>query len=132
MMEMHPPHADHEPLMEINTTPLIDVMLVLLVMLIITIPTAWHSTELDLPPDSTQATPQAVVQLRIDAQGRWFWNNAPVTDRNQLHAKLKEAAQQTPSPPLQLQADPKAPYGQVLAVLANAQQLGLKQLGIQP
>ena len=131
MMPIHPPHPDPEPMLEINTTPLIDVMLVLLVMLIITIPTAWQSTELSVAQGSSQKTSTPTIQVRIDAQGAWYWNGTPVQGREALVAKLQVAAKQQPAPALALQPDPKAPYAQVLAVLASAQQLGLTQLGIQ-
>lgn len=132
MMEIRPPHPGPEPMLEINTTPLIDVMLVLLVMLIITIPTAWQSTELNVAKGSAQKTATPTVQLRIDEQGQWFWNGTAVSARTQLISKLQDAAQQQPVPAIQIQPAPKAPYGQVLAVLAQAQQLGIKQLGVQP
>ena len=132
MMQIRPPHPEPEPILEINTTPLIDVMLVLLVMLIITIPTAWQSTELNITRGSTQKAPTPTVQLRINAQGHWFWNGAEVTEREQLFSRLQAAARQQPMPAIQIQPEPKAPYAQVLAVLAQAQQLGLTQLGVQP
>lgn len=132
MMQIRPPHPEPEPMLEINTTPLIDVMLVLLVMLIITIPTAWQSTELSVAKGSTQKTTAPVIQVRINAQGQWLWNGEPLAQREQLMRRLQEAAKQQPVPAIELQPDPKAPYAQVLAVLAQAQQLGLTQLGIQP
>lgn len=134
MMDIRPPHADHEPMMEINTTPLIDVMLVLLVMLIITIPTAWQSTELSIKAGTSESTPAPTptLQIRVNAQGHWLWNGTLLTEREQLIDKLRTAAQQRPVPALELQSDPKAPYAQVLTVLANAQQLGLTQLGVKP
>lgn len=132
MMQIRPPHPDPEPMLEINTTPLIDVMLVLLVMLIITIPTAWQSTELSVTQGSAQKAETPAVQLRIDAQGRWFWNGTALNEREQLISKLQAATQQQPVPAIQIRPDPNAPYAQVLAVLAQAQQLGIRQLGVQP
>ncbi len=132
MMHIRPPHPDPEPILDINTTPLIDVMLVLLVMLIITIPTAWQSTELSVSQSTSQKASAPTIQVRIDAQGAWSWNGTPLPDREALVAKLQAAAKQQPVPALAVQPDPKAPYAQVLVVLANAQQLGLTQLGIQP
>lgn len=132
MMQIRPPHPEPEPMLEINTTPLIDVMLVLLVMLIITIPTAWQTTELNVTKGSEQKTSTPTVQVRIDAQGHWFWNGAALNEREQLISKLQDAAQQQPVPAIHIQPDAKAPYAQVLAVLAQAQQLGIKQLGVQP
>ncbi len=132
MMHIRPPQPDPEPMMDINTTPLIDVMLVLLVMLIITIPTAWQSTELNIKTGAPQAAAAPTIQIRVNAQGQWLWNGSLLTERDQLIDKLQTLAQQRPTPAIALQPDPQAPYAQVLVVLAQAQQLGLTQLGIQP
>lgn len=130
MMQIRSPHPDPEPMLEINTTPLIDVMLVLLVMLIITIPTAWQSTELNLVQGHAQQAPASVIQIHIDAQGQWIWNGQVLIQRQELDARLEQVARDSVQPVLELRAAPHAPYGQVLAVLAKAQNLGLTKLKV--
>ncbi len=121
-----------EVMMEINTTPLIDVMLVLLIMLIITIPAQLHSVNLDLPvaaPPTKKVEP-VVIKIEVDANNQIAWNGKALASREELQSKLQEASQREPQPELHLRSRAKAKYETTMAVMANAQRLGLKKLGI--
>ncbi|MEY4447421.1 MAG: Biopolymer transport protein ExbD [Pseudomonadota bacterium] len=121
-----------EVMMEINTTPLIDVMLVLLIMLIITIPAQLHSVNLDLPvaaPPTKKVDP-VVIKIEVDANNQIAWNGKALASREELQSKLQEASQREPQPELHVRSDAKAKYETTMAVMANAQRLGLKKLGI--
>ena len=119
-----------EIMVDINTTPLIDVMLVLLIMLIITIPVQTHAVKLDMPvgPPPIAATPPEVVAVVIAADGAITWNGQPVSDLASLEAHL--AAVATTQPELHLRPDRRAPYKHVAQVLAAAQRLGLRKIGV--
>ena len=124
--------GDPEPMMDINTTPLIDVMLVLLVMLIITIPIQLHAVNLNLPtgnPPPPLTLPE-VVKLDIDEGSRVYWNGEVVADRPTLEAKMGEAAHQAVQPEVHLRPDKSAKYSVVAGVMASAQRLGLTKIGI--
>ena len=115
---------------EINTTPLVDVMLVLLIIFIITIPVINHSVKLDLPKASTQpndAKPET-VNLSIDAQGKLSWNNKPISE-DELQQQITLAAQQMPQPELHLRAERTTQYEKVAQVMAAAQNGGLTKIG---
>jgi biopolymer transport protein ExbD len=119
-------------MMEINTTPLIDVMLVLLIMLIITIPAQLHSVNLDMPvatPPTKKVEP-VVIKIDVDASSVINWNGRPVSGRAELEAKLTEAAGIQPQPELHIRSHAKAKYEAVALVMASAQRLGLNKLGI--
>ena len=121
-----------EVMMEINTTPLIDVMLVLLIMLIITIPAQLHSVNLDLPvaaPPTKKVEP-VVIKIEVDANNQISWNGKSLASREELQSKLQEASQREPQPELHVRSHAKAKYETTMAVMANAQRLGLKKLGI--
>ena len=121
-----------EVMMDINTTPLIDVMLVLLIRLIITIPPQLHSVTLDMPvvtPPSKKIDP-VVIKIDVDASSVINWNGRPGTGRADLEAKLKEAAAMQPQPELHIRSHAKAKYDAVAQVMASAQRLGLSKLGI--
>jgi biopolymer transport protein ExbD len=121
-----------EVMMEINTTPLIDVMLVLLIMLIITIPAQLHSVNLDLPvaAPSTKKVEPVVIKIEVDANNQIAWNGKALASREELQSKLQEASQREPQPELHVRSHAKAKYETTMAVMANAQRLGLKKLGI--
>ncbi|MES2025872.1 MAG: biopolymer transporter ExbD [Pseudomonadota bacterium] len=121
-----------EVMSEMNTTPLIDVMLVLLIMLIITIPIQLHNVELNLPAGNPppQVVIPEVVQVDINAAGVVSWNGEAIPDREVLDIKLSGAAAQETQPELHLRADRNAPYKAVAAVLASAQRLGANKLGL--
>lgn len=115
---------------EINTTPLVDVMLVLLIIFIITIPVINHSVKLDLPRATSQPNdvkPES-IQLSIDAQGQIFWNEA-VIDAQQLRDRIATAAQKNPQPELHLRAERTTQYEKVAQVMAAAQSGGLSKIG---
>ena len=121
-----------EVMMDINTTPLIDVMLVLLIMLIITIPAQLHSVNLDMPVATTtpQKTDPVVIRIDIDADSSMRWNGQALPDRQALTTRLTEAAALQPQPELHIRSHAKAKYEAAVAVLAGAQRAGLTKLGI--
>jgi biopolymer transport protein ExbD len=124
--------SDMDVMIDINTTPLIDVMLVLLVMLIITIPIQLHAVNLNLPignPPPPIALPE-VVKLDIDDQSKVYWNGEVVPDRAQLEAKMTAAAHEAVQPEVHLRPNKLAKYGVVAGVMASAQRLGLTKIGI--
>ena len=120
------------PMADINVTPMVDVMLVLLVIFILSAPMFTSAVKLDLPkaqaPTSQQQAEAATVTLAIDARGKIFWNNEPL-ERDALEARLVEAAKQDPQPELQLRADKDTRYEVVAQVMAAAQTNGLTKLG---
>ena len=124
--------GEGEPLVDINTTPLIDVMLVLLIMLIITIPVQTHAVRLDMPqanspPPIVQPT---VVDLAIYFDGTITWNGANIPDRPTLETYLQSAAVQDPQPEIHLNPNKLVKYSYVAMVLAEAQRLGVVKIGL--
>ena len=123
---------DPDVMIDINTTPLIDVMLVLLVMLIITLPIQLHSVNLNMPvgnPPPPLVKPE-VVKVDIDNTSRIYWNGEVLEDRAALEEKIAAAAAQPTQPEIHLRPDKNAKYSQVALVLASAQRLGLTKIGI--
>lgn len=122
--------ADDDFNPEINTTPLVDVMLVLLIIFIITIPVMNHSVKIDLPRASNQ--PDLVkpenINLDIDAQGQVFWN-AQVVEPDQLQQRIAAAAAKNPQPELHLRAERTTQYEKIMQVMAAAQSGGLGKIG---
>ncbi len=119
-----------EVMNEINMTPLVDVMLVLLIIFIITIPVMKHAVNVDLPRATNvpqDAKPQT-VRLSVDAKGVYYWNEAPIDDA-QLPALLKEQAAKNPQPDVHIRGDKDVRYERVAQVMAAAQQAGLKKIG---
>ena len=119
-----------EVMNEINMTPLVDVMLVLLIIFIITIPVMKHAITVDLPRATNQpqdAKPQT-VRLSVDAKGVYYWNETPIDD-TQLPVLLKEQAAQDPQPDLHIRGDKEVRYERVAQAMAAAQQAGLKKIG---
>ncbi|MDB5861842.1 MAG: biopolymer transporter ExbD [Ramlibacter sp.] len=123
---------DPEPLVDINTTPLVDVLLVLLVMLIITIPIQLHAVDVEMPGKSAPPplTPPVVVQLDVQPGGRYAWNGEALADRAALEAKLREAAQQADQPEIHVHPHPQSKYDTVAAALSSAQRLGVLKIGL--
>ena len=119
-----------QPMSEINMTPLIDVMLVLLVIFIITAPLLSSSLKLELPraDGAAPSDAPAFVALAVDAQGRLFVGEQPVA-REQLLARVREAALRDPATEVQLRADRSVPYGRVAEVIGWVQQAGLTRIG---
>ena len=124
--------GEPEVMMDTNTTPLIDVMLVLLIMLIITIPAQLHSVNLDMPVNTNVAkkVDPVVIKIDVDASSVVNWNGKPITSRAELEQKLTEAAAVQPQPELHIRSHGKAKYEAVAGVMASAQRLGLTKLGI--
>jgi biopolymer transport protein ExbD len=122
--------SDDEFNPEINTTPLVDVMLVLLIIFIITIPVMNQSVKIDLPRATSQ--PQDLkpenINLDIDAQGQVYWNREAI-DASQLTIRIATAAQKTPQPELHLRAERTTQYEKVAQVMAAAQSGGLTKIG---
>ncbi|HYL00881.1 MAG TPA: biopolymer transporter ExbD [Steroidobacteraceae bacterium] len=123
--------ARDSALCEINTTPLIDVMLVLLVTLIISLPLMTHAVKLDLPqaPPSRDTPPQ-VIDLDVDFDGTVLWNGTPVAGMQQLESYFRAAAGKQPQPEIHLHADRRVKYDFVAKVLASAQRNRLQKLGL--
>jgi biopolymer transport protein ExbD len=115
---------------EINTTPLVDVMLVLLIIFIITIPVMNHGVKIDLPRVSNQPnqTRPENINLAIDAQGALYWNQEPI-DLAALNRRVAQAAQKTPQPELHLHAERSTQYEKIAQVMAAAQSGGLAKIG---
>jgi biopolymer transport protein ExbD len=126
------PYSDSgdEVMNEINMTPLVDVMLVLLIIFIITVPVMKHAVNIDLPRATTQpqdAKPQT-IRLSVDEKGQYFWNETPASDES-IAQQLKAAALQTPQPELHIRGDKAVRYERVAQVMAAAQQAGVKKIG---
>ena len=122
-------HSD-EVMNEINMTPIVDVMLVLLIIFIITIPIMQHAVNIDLPHAVNQ--PENIkpetIRLSVDATGSYFWNDILVSDA-QLNANLKAAAQKQPQPELHIRADKAVRYERVATAMAAAQRSGIRKIG---
>ncbi|HWT72123.1 MAG TPA: biopolymer transporter ExbD [Oxalicibacterium sp.] len=118
------------PMADINVTPMVDVMLVLLVIFILAAPLFTQSIKLDLPAAPATPTPAeaATVTLSVDAAGQIFWDKAPVT-QNELNQRLLIASRQQPQPQLQLRADKNARYETIAIIMGAAQANGLTKLG---
>ena len=124
--------SDPDVMIDINTTPLIDVMLVLLVMLIITIPIQLHAVNLNLPignPPPPLTLPE-VVKIDVDDQSKVYWNGEVLPDRATLESKISDAAKQSVQPEVHLRPNKLAKYSVVAGVMASAQRLGLTKIGI--
>jgi biopolymer transport protein ExbD len=119
-----------EVMNEINMTPLVDVMLVLLIIFIITVPVMKHSVNIDLPraTSAPQDPKPETIRLGVDAQGRYFWNEQEVAEADLL-PRLQEASRREPQPELHLRGDKEARYERVAQALAAAQRSGLRRIG---
>ena len=115
-----------------NITPLIDVLLVLLVMIIITIPIRLHSVNMELPgavPPQVRSEP-LIVQIEVTPTNQLLWNAEPLADRAALAARLQLAAQQSEQPEIHIRSHPQAKYDTLAAVLSAAQRAGLQKIGV--
>ncbi len=120
----------NEVMHEINMTPLVDVMLVLLIIFIITVPVMKHAVNIDLPRATNQpqdAKPQT-IRLSVDEKGQYFWNEIPTSDEA-VQLQLKAAALQSPQPELHIRGDKAVRYERVAQAMAAAQQAGVKKIG---
>ena len=120
------------PMMDINTTPLIDVMLVLIIMLIITIPIQTHAVKMNMPvgPSSPPPKPPEVVRIDVDFDGTIGWNGVLVADRADLENRLAQVAALPDQPELHLRPNKLVSYKVVAMVLASAQRLGVTKIGL--
>jgi biopolymer transport protein ExbD len=118
------------PMSEINTTPLVDVMLVLLVIFIITAPLLTHAVKIDLPQASSQPLPEKpeVISVSIDGTGKMYWNDVPMVE-GELAVKLQQIAKKEPQPELHIRADKETRYQILAEVMADAQNAGVTKLG---
>ena len=128
----HPELAEAEAASSINITPLIDVLLVLLVMLIITIPVHFHAVNVELPnggpaPDSP---PPPIVRIEVSAAQQVLWNGQLLASRQELENRLRGAAQMPSPPEIHVHAAATSKYDTVAAVLSAAQRLGLQKIGM--
>ncbi len=122
--------ADSSPMSEINVTPMVDVMLVLLIIFMITAPLVTHKIPIDLPQASAKRNPDKpdMVSLAIDAQGQLFWNEQPIGP-DEWKVRIRSAALKTPQPELQLRAEKTTQYQKLAEIMADAQAAGLVKLG---
>ena len=122
--------AHNQSMSEINTTPLVDVMLVLLVIFIITAPLLTHAVKIDLPQATSQQLPEKpeVISLAIDGTGKTYWNDMPLV-QGELKQKLLQVAEQKPQPELNIRADKETRYQILAEVMADAQNAGVTKLG---
>ncbi len=136
-MKLYPPllhtsrteAGEAQPMVEMNTTPLIDVMLVLLVMLIITIPMQLNSVPLHMPSASSNAPPE-LVRVQIDAGGFVRWNGELITSEATLDERMRQAALAAKQPEIHITPEPNTPYALVVTMTAMAQNMGLRQVGV--
>jgi biopolymer transport protein ExbD len=119
-----------EVMNEINMTPLVDVMLVLLIIFIITVPVMKHAVSIDLPraTNQPQNSKPETIRLSVDAAGAYYWNDMPVADVA-LAPQLQAAAAQQPQPELHIRGDKAVRYERVAQAMAAAQQAGLRKIG---
>jgi len=119
-----------QPMSEINTTPLVDVMLVLLVIFIITAPLLTHAVKIDLPQATSQPLEEKpeVIDLAVDVDGKIFWNDSEVSVAD-LSARMADEAAKQQQPELQIRADKNTRYQVLAEVLAKAQTAGMKKVG---
>jgi biopolymer transport protein ExbD len=128
-MSFLPEHAENEVMTDINMTPLIDVMLVLLIVFILAVPAIHSAIPLTLPRASSASSQQPTepVHLDIDAQGRTYWNGKAVAD-DALKAQAQQAARLDPQPVVRLSGDRAVPYERVLQTLSTLQSAGLAKV----
>jgi len=129
-MAMEMKRGEGEPMMEMNMTPLIDVMLVLITLLIITLPIQTHAVKLDMPQSTTKPSDfkPEVVNLSVDFDGTILWNGSPI-DRDTLDSYFQDASTKDPQPEIHLNPNKLAKYDVVAKVLADAQRIGVKKIG---
>ena len=124
--------GEDAPMTEMNMTPLIDVMLVLLIMFIITIPIQTHAVKMNMPvaPTAAPPTPPQIVRIDVDFDGTIGWNGEIVADRGQLEARLAGIAAMADQPEVHLRPNKLVTYKVVAMILASAQRLGVTKIGI--
>jgi biopolymer transport protein ExbD len=127
-----PANKEPEPMMELNMTPLIDVMLVLIIMLIITIPKQNHSVNLNLPVGNPPpvVAPPTVITIDVDFDGTILWDGEVVENRKALEAKLSNVASMADQPEVHLRPNKLVSYKYVAGVMATAQRLRVTKIGM--
>jgi biopolymer transport protein ExbD len=129
-MSMNVPSSGaDEPMCDVNTTPLIDVMLVLLVMLIVTLPVQTHRIKLDVPGKPVPAPPSPIISIDIDPDGTIVWNNTPLDGMSALEAHFREESSKDPQAQIQLRPSALAKYDVVANVMASAQRNDMVRMG---
>ncbi|ENW02395.1 ExbD/TolR family protein [Acinetobacter beijerinckii] len=133
-MNVGPKSGEDDVMLDVNMTPLIDVMLVLLIMFIITIPIPNNVININLPngapPPPTDQKPPETINLRVDAQGRIFWNDQAVPDRQALKVLFESVTQKADQDQIKFKPDPQAEYKNIAMVMALAQQSKVTKIGI--
>jgi biopolymer transport protein ExbD len=131
-MNMVSGSGDAEPMIEMNMTPLIDVMLVLLIMFIITIPIQTHAVKMNMPigPSAPPPVPPEIVRIDVDFDGTIGWNGVIVADRNELEAKLAAIAAAADQAEVHLRPNKLVTYKHVAMIMASAQRRGVTKIGI--
>jgi len=125
------PSGDDRPMSEINTTPLVDVMLVLLIIFLITVPVITQSVKVDLPKAAniaTQTKPEN-INIAVDADGNVFWNTAMVPNSEALLERLKAVAVMDPQPEIHLRGDRQTKWENVGRVIVLCQRSGIQKVG---
>ena len=126
---------DDDVMLDVNMTPLIDVMLVLIIMFIITIPIPNNAININLPngapPPQSNEKPPEIINLKLDAQGKIFWNDQPVENKQALESLLMTVAKKSEQDQIKLQPDRMTEYKQVAMVMAMAQRLNITKIGIE-
>jgi biopolymer transport protein ExbD len=119
-----------EMMNEINMTPLVDVMLVLLIIFIITVPVMKHAVNIDLPraTNQPQETQPETIRLSVDSEGAYFWNESRLEDAD-LPLRLQAEGMKQPQPELHIRGDKSARYERVAQAMAAAQQAGVRKIG---
>jgi len=122
--------GNNQPMSDINTTPLVDVMLVLLIIFMITAPLLTHAVKIDLPSagSAPTPTPAETITLSLDANGQMFWNDTAI-DAAALPARLAAAAASEPQPEVHLRADRDTRYQTLASLMAEARKAGISRLG---
>ena len=132
-MQVGAPGGDDEVMIDMNTTPLIDVMLVLLIMFITTIPIQTHAVKMNMPvPNQNQPppVPPEIVRIDVDFDGTIGWNGEIIPDRATLESRLSQVAAAPDQPEVHLRPNKLVEYGRVVMVMASAQRLGVAKLGV--
>lgn len=126
---------DDDVLLDVNMTPLIDVMLVLIIMFIITIPIPNNAININLPngapPPQSNEKPPEIINLKLDAQGKIFWNGQPVENQQALENLFMTVSKKSEQDQIKLQPDRMTEYKQVAMVMAMAQRLNITKFGIE-
>lgn len=119
-----------QPMSEINVTPLVDVMLVLLIIFIITAPLLTHGIKIDLPRAASSANPERpeTITLSVDSEGKAFWNDKAVSEA-ELPALMAQAGRQQPQPELHLRADRATRYQKLAEIMSMARNAGIARMG---